>query len=146
MRYFEDFRIGDVFELGRRRLTEDEMVSFARQYDPQPQHVERSADRPIASGWQVAATFMRMYVDSVGRESATDVSPGVEELRWLRPVRPGDVLVARMTVVGTSLSLTRPDCGILRQLGELFDDSAAPTMRLMFYVLLRKRPCGSVPP
>jgi acyl dehydratase len=139
VRYFEDFRVGDVHELGSVRISEDEMVSFARMYDPQPRHVNRSGEPPIASGWHVASLFMRMYVDSVVHESAADVSPGIDELRWLRPVGPGDELVGRMTVIGASPSLSRPDCGIVRQRGELTDSSARPVMRFVFYGLMRKR-------
>lgn len=138
MRYFEDFQVGDVHELGSVRISEEEMVSFARMYDPQPRHVDRSSG-PIASGWHVAALFMRLYVDSVVHESAADVSPGIDELRWLRPVGPGDELVGRMTVIGASASLSRPDCGIVRQRGELTDSAARPVMRFVFYGLMKKR-------
>ncbi|NUT97294.1 MAG: hypothetical protein HOY78_35265 [Saccharothrix sp.] len=139
MRHFEDFRVGEVHELGRRALAEDEIRAFAHLYDPQPLHIGGSGEPPIASGWQVAATFMRLYVDSVIRSAAADVSPGIAELHWLRPVRPGDVLVGRATVLGTTPSLTRPECGVVRQRGELLDESGRPVMTLVFYGLIRKR-------
>ncbi|MBB5959522.1 acyl dehydratase [Saccharothrix tamanrassetensis] len=138
MRYFEDFRIGDVHELGDHRISGDEIRAFAHQYDPQPIHLGRSGE-PIASGWHVAATFMRLYVDSVVNGAAAEVSPGIDELRWLRPVRPGDLLVGRMTVLGTSPSLSRPDCGIVRQRGELVDAAGRPVMRFVFHGLMRRR-------
>lgn len=139
MRYFEDFRVGEVHELGRRALSEAEIRAFARVYDPQPRHIGGSGEPPIASGWQVAAAFMRLYVDSVVRSAAADVSPGIAELHWLRSVRPGDVLVGRATVLGTAPSLTRPDCGVVRQRGELLDESGRPVMTFVFYGLMRKR-------
>lgn len=139
MRYFEDFQVGDVHELGSQRISEAEIRSFAHRYDPQPIHLGLPGVPVIASGWQVAATFMRLYVDSVISGSAAEVSPGIDELRWLRPVRPGDLLVGRMTVLGTTPSLTRADCGIVRQRGELADDSGRPVMRFVFHGLMRKR-------
>ncbi|WP_447008045.1 MaoC/PaaZ C-terminal domain-containing protein [Saccharothrix isguenensis] len=145
MRYFEDFRIGDVHELGGHRISEDEIRAFAEQYDPQPLHIGRSGEPPIASGWHVAATFMRLYVNSVMSGTAADVSPGIDELRWLRPVRPGDLLVGRMTVLGTIPSLTRSDCGIVRQRGEVLDESGLPVMRFVFYGLMRRRSADSGP-
>ncbi|MEV0676157.1 MaoC/PaaZ C-terminal domain-containing protein [Actinosynnema sp. NPDC050436] len=139
MRHFEDFRVGDVHELGSRRITEAEIRSFARQYDPQPVHLGRSAQPLIASGWHVAAVFMRLYVDAVISGSAAEVSPGLGELHWLHPVRPGDLLSGRATVLSTTPSLTRADCGVVRQRGELADASGRPVMRLLFYGLMRKR-------
>ena len=139
MRYFEDFRVGDVYELGSRRMSEAEIRSFAGQFDPQPIHLGESGEPLIASGWHVAATFMRLYVDSVVSGSAAEVSPGIDELRWLRPVRPGDLLAGRMTVLGTTASLSREDCGIVRQRGELSDDSGRPVMRFVFHGLMKRR-------
>ncbi|WP_433271672.1 MaoC/PaaZ C-terminal domain-containing protein [Actinosynnema sp. CS-041913] len=143
MRYFEDFRIGDVHELGSHRISAEEIRAFAHQYDPQPRHIGRSSEPPIASGWQVAATFMRLYVNSVVNGAAAEVSPGIDELRWLRPVRPGDLLVGRMTVLGKAASLSRPDCGILRQRGELADESGRPVLRFVFHGLMRRRSAES---
>ncbi|GAA3463599.1 MaoC/PaaZ C-terminal domain-containing protein [Saccharothrix longispora] len=139
MRYFEDFRVGDVHELGSCRISEADVRSFAQRYDPQPLHLGLSGEPVIASGWQVAAAFMRLYVDAVISGSAAEVSPGIDELRWLRPVRPGDLLVGRMTVLGTTPSLTRADCGIVRQRGELTGESGLPVMRFVFHGLMRRR-------
>ena len=91
--YFEDFEPGQVYELGTRTITEEELVAFAREWDPQPFHVDPEAAREsvfgglIASGWQTGAIWMRMYVDTM-LGSAARGSPGIEELRWLAPVRP----------------------------------------------------------
>jgi acyl dehydratase len=119
-RYFEDFTAGDVFELGARTVTRDEIVAFARQFDPQPFHLDESAAAGgpfgglVASGWHTAAIFMRLYVDAVLSDTVSMGSPGVEELRWLRPVRPGDTLLGRLTVLETTPSSRRPDRGTLR--------------------------------
>ena len=97
-RYWEDFEPGQVIELGSRTVTEAEIVEFAQQWDPQPFHVDPEAAKTsvfgglIASGWQTGAIWMRMYVDTVLGVSARG-SPGIEELRWLAPVRPGAGLV-----------------------------------------------------
>ncbi|GAA3124134.1 MaoC/PaaZ C-terminal domain-containing protein [Streptosporangium carneum] len=136
-RAFEDFRIGDVYELGSQKVTQEEIVRFARMYDPQPRHLDD--EDLIASGWHVTAMFMRLYADEVLRHAEAEVSPGVDELRWLRPVRPGDVLTGRVTVVGVAASLSRPDCGVLQQRGEFLDEENLPVMRVMLYGLMRKR-------
>lgn len=137
LRVFEDFRIGDVYQLGSQKVTHEDIVGFARMYDPQPRHLDH--EDLIASGWHVTAMFMRLYADAVLLRAAAEVSPGVDELRWLRPVRPGDVLTGRVTVVGVAASLSRPDCGILQQRGEFLDGDGRPVMRVMLYGLMRKR-------
>jgi acyl dehydratase len=120
VRHWEDFEAGQVFELGRRTVTRDEIVAFAREFDPQPFHVDEdaAAGSPfgglIASGWHTAALFMRMYVDALLNEAASMGSPGVEELRWSAPVRPGDTLHGRVTVLDTSPSAKRRDRGTIR--------------------------------
>lgn len=137
MRHLEDFRVGEVFELGSRCVSAAEIVEFAARFDPQPRHL--GDDGLIASGWHVASILMRLYVDAVLRDTAVEVSPGVDELRWLRPVRPGDVLTGRITVLGVTPSLSRPDCGILRSRAEL-TAGAGPVLHVTLYGLMRKRP------
>ncbi|GAB3440738.1 MaoC/PaaZ C-terminal domain-containing protein [Actinophytocola sediminis] len=139
MRHLEDFQVGDVFELGSRSVSAAEIVEFATQFDPQPRHLGGDQDDDlIASGWHIAAILMRLYVDAVLRDSAVEVSPGVDELRWLRPVRPGDVLTGRITVLGVTPSLSRPDCGILRSRAELTTAGALPILHATLYGLMRK--------
>src|SRR5215207_10341286 len=117
MRYFEDFEPGRVFELGEHRVTREEIVDFARRWDPQPFHVDEDAaqDGPfgglIASGWHTCAIYMRLYVDSLLRDTAGMGSPGVDELRWLKPVRPDALLRARLTVLEATPSERRPERG-----------------------------------
>jgi acyl dehydratase len=124
-RYFEDFAPGDTVELGSHTVTEDEIVAFARQWDPQSFHVDPEAAREsvfgglIASGWHTASLWMRLYVDSFLGVADSRGSPGVEELRWLAPVRPGDTLTGRLEVLETSPSASRPDRGTVRIRGEM---------------------------
>ncbi len=124
-RCFEDFAPGQVFELGTHTMTAEEIVAFARQFDPQPFHVDpdAAARSPfgglIASGWHTAAVFMRLYVDAVLVDSASMGSPGVEQLRWLHPVRPGDRLSGRFVVADVRPSGHRPDRGTVMFRGEV---------------------------
>ena len=124
-RFFEDFSAGQVVELGSHTVTEDEIVAFARQWDPQSFHVDPEAAREsvfgglIASGWHTASLWMRLYVDTFLGFADSRGSPGVEELRWLAPVRPSDTLTGRLEVLETSPSASRPDRGTVRIRGEM---------------------------
>lgn len=117
MRYFEDFAPGQSFDLGSHEVTAEEIVEFAGRYDPQPFHLdpEAAAASPfgglIASGWMTAAICMRLYVDVVLADAASQGSPGMSELRWLVPVRPGDVLAGHLGVGDVAGSSRRPDRG-----------------------------------
>jgi acyl dehydratase len=132
---FEDFAVGQVYELGSRTVTEAELVEFARQWDPQPFHVDPEAAKEsvfgglIASGWQTGAIWMRMYVDTM-LGSAARGSPGIEELRWLAPVRPGDTLTGRLTVLETTPSATKPDRGTIRIRGEMVNQDGVTVMAM----------------
>src|ERR1700694_2277715 len=105
MRYFEDFKVGEVIEVGNVTLTEEEIIKFASQFDPQPFHLsEEGAKNSIfggiaASGWHTASLFVRLMVTNLLNETISQGSPGVDELRWLKPVRPGDTLTGRMTIL-----------------------------------------------
>lgn len=115
--HFEDFLPGSVFELGSHEITEAEILQFARQFDPQPFHVDAVAalQTPfgglIASGWHSCSILMRLWYDAVLSRSASLGSPGVDEVRWLHPVRPGDVLTGRGEVVDARRSERRPERG-----------------------------------
>jgi acyl dehydratase len=110
VRYFEDFAEGQEFELGSRRLERDEMIAFARAYDPQPFHVDEEAARRtpfgglIASGWQTLAIMARLGVDGMMSGVAGLGSPGIDSARWLQPVHSGDVLRGRGRVLRTKVS------------------------------------------
>ena len=141
MRYWEDFGVGDVTELGEVEVSRDEIVEFARKYDPQPFHVDEEAavDGPfgglIASGWHTTALFMGMFVRSILLDSASMGSSGVDELRWTAPVRPGDRLTGRVTVTAVEPSSKRPDRGTVFTTSEVFnqDGTLVMTMRARGY-------------
>ncbi|MDF2750112.1 MAG: putative MaoC-like dehydratase [Gaiellaceae bacterium] len=134
--YFEDFRPGQTVELGSRTVTEEEIVAFARQWDPQPFHTDAEAARDsvfgglIASGWHTGAMWMRLYVDSLLGSSASQGSPGVEELRWLAPVRPGDTLTGRLEVLEAVPSERRPDRGTVRIRAEMVNQDGVTVMSM----------------
>lgn len=119
MRYFEDFHAGDVYDLGSRSVTREEILDFARQFDPQYFHVDEERAKEsiygglIASGWHTAAMTMRLACDAIVLQSASMGSPGLDELRWVRPVRPGDTLTARMEILSARASQSKPDRGIV---------------------------------
>jgi acyl dehydratase len=146
MRYWEDFEPGEVVSLGPYDVTREEILEFARRYDPQPFHVDEDAAEGgpfgglAASGWHTAAMFMRLFVEGILNESASMGSPGVEELRWTAPVRPGDVLTARVRVVETYPSERRGDRGTVITESEVMnqDDVVVMTMRARGF--FRRRP------
>jgi len=133
--YFEDIEPGGVYELGTRTVTESEIVAFAREWDPQPFHTDPEAAKGsvfgglIASGWHTGSMWMRMYVDTM-LGSAARGSPGIEELRWLAPVRPGDTLSGRLTVLEARPSATKPDRGTIRIRGEMVNQDGVTVMSM----------------
>ncbi len=136
-RFFEDFEPGQVYELGSRTVTEADIVAFARKWDPQPFHTDPEAAAEsvfgglIASGWHTGAMWMRLYVDSLLGGPASQGSPGIEELRWLAPVRPGDTLHGRLTVLETRPSERRPGRGTVRIRGEMVNQEAVTVLSLV---------------
>jgi len=145
-RYFEDFAEGLAFDLGTFSYTEDEIVAFAREYDPQPMHTDAEAARRsiyggvIASGWQTATSYMRRLVDGIMRDSDSIGSPGIDRLRWLKPVRPGDSLRARFTVLEARASNSRPDWGIVRSRGEVLNQHDEVVMDIEAVNFFGRRP------
>ena len=125
-RYFEDYAEGAVYEYGYASVTADEIVEFARRFDPQPMHVdpEYAATGPfgglIASGWHTAGIFMRLYADHYLSRVASLASPGIDEVRWPSPLRPGDKLWIRTTILEARRSRSKPDRGLIRTHGEMF--------------------------
>jgi acyl dehydratase len=136
LRYFEDFVEGLTLELGSHRFTAEAIIEFARNYDPQPMHVDPEAARDsiygglIASGWHTGVTYMRLLVDAMMAEAESIGSPGVENLRWLKPVRPGDTLHGRFTVLEARDSRSRPDWGIVRSRGEMVNQNDEVVMQI----------------
>ena len=119
MRYYEDIETGDVHEYGPYEMTEAEMLEFARQYDPQPFHADPGAaadtryEGIIASGWHTGAVCMRLIAEGLLDGAATYGSPGIEELSWPAPVRPGDDLSVTVEITGTRRSESNPDVGLV---------------------------------
>jgi acyl dehydratase len=144
--YLEDFHPGQTIELGTRMIDREEILEFARKYDPQPFHVDEEAARQsiygglIASGWHTAAMFMRLLVDTVASKSASLGSPGIDEIRWLKPVRPGDTLSARMVVLDVVPSRSKPDRGHIRASHELFNQAGEKVMTMIGLGIYRRRP------
>jgi acyl dehydratase len=135
-RYFEDYVEGSTFEYGEISLTAEEIMEFARRFDPQPIHVdpEYAARGPfsglIASGWHTAGVMMRLLADDFISHVASMASPGVDEIRWFIPVRPGDTLSIRVTVLETRRSRSKPDRGIVRSLVEVLNQNKEVVMSL----------------
>jgi len=119
-RYFEDFAVGQVFNSGRRRVDKEQILAFAREFDPQPYHLDDEAARKsafrglVASGWHTAALTMRLMVDGEFKPAGGILGVGFDELSWPRPVRPGDELHAKSEVLEVRPSKSRPDRGLIR--------------------------------
>jgi acyl dehydratase len=146
--YFEDFHVGQVIELGSRAVGEAEIVAFAREYDPQYFHTDpAAAGRSIwgglvASGWHTASMYMRLLVDGHLKQVESIASPGVDEIRWLKPVRPGDTLHVEMKVVEVRPSQSKPDRGIMRASYRYINQAGEAVLTFTSMHLLRRRPKG----
>ena len=144
-RYFEDYVPGSVHELGTISISEADIVEFARRYDPQPFHTDPEAARHtqfgglIASGWQTAGLMMRLAVDRYLSDVASLASPGVDELRWTQPVRPGDALSVRATVLEARPSASKPDRGLVRTLFEVRNQRGEMVMTVKGMNMLKRR-------
>ena len=144
--YLDDLEPGAVYELGRRCLERDEIVAFARQYDPQPFHLDATAAAAsiygglIASGWHTACVFMRLFADGLLNGAAAMGSPGIDELRWLKPVRPGAELSGRVEVVEVRPSRSRPDRGVARLRCVLADQTGVEVLTFTANVIFGRRP------
>lgn len=147
-RYFEDYVPGSVLEYGAITVTEEDMIEFAERFDPQPFHVDAdaAAEGPfgglIASGWHTASVMMRLVADHYLSKVASLGSPGVDELRWTRPVRPGDSLRVRVSIMETRRSRSKPDRGVVRSRVEVVNQRGDVVMSLEALNILRCRNGG----
>ena len=129
-------------------MARDEIVAFARDWDPQPFHLdEQAAARSIyggliASGWHTVCVFMRLFADGLLQRSAAMGSPGVDEVRWLRPVRPGDTLEARLEVLEVRPSRSKPDRGIVRLRSVMINQHQEEVLSFVANVMFRRRPAA----
>jgi acyl dehydratase len=148
-RYFEDYLAGAVYEYGYTSVTEAEIIEFARRFDPQPMHVDPdwAATGPfggvIASGWHTAGIFMRLYADHYLSRVASLASPGIDELRWPSPLRPGDKLWIRTTILEARQSRSKPDRGLIYTRGEMFAGDDRQVLGLTALNFLKARDAGS---
>jgi acyl dehydratase len=147
LRYFEDFHVGEVLTLGSRQVSEAEIIDFARQFDPQPFHTDPERARSsafgglVASGWHTCALYMRLLVDGFVTIVAESMgSPGVDKIEWLKPVRPGDTLSGRVTILDAVASKSRPDRGTLKCLGEMLNQHGETVMKVHSVGFFGRRP------
>jgi acyl dehydratase len=147
--YFEDLEVGKQTYFGSYAVTREEVLEFARKYDPQPFHLsdEEAAKthfgRLAASGWHTAAMTMAViarYV--VADEQAGLGSPGIDELRWLKPVYPGDTLHVRSTIVDKTPSRSKPEIGSFRSATVVTNQDEVPVLTFTSIVLIRRRPAA----
>jgi acyl dehydratase len=146
LRYFDDYAPGATYECGSVSVDAASIVAFAREFDPQPFHVDPAAAAAgpygglIASGWHTAALVMRSLVESYLSAEASLGSPGLDEIRWPYPVRPGDTLRVRATVVEARRSLSKPDRGIIKTAVEAVNQDGRTVMRAIAINFLLVRP------
>ena len=146
MMSWEDFEVGDTHEMGRHTFTAQEIIDFARQYDPQPFHVDPEAAKHsffgglVASGWHTCAVAMRLMCDSYLNRSRSLGAPGVDNVRFHKPVRPGDTLTFRRTVLASRLSASRPGVGLVKQRWEALDEAGELVLSMEGWNMFGRRP------
>lgn len=146
MLYFEDLEAGAVYHLGSVVVDEDEVIEFATRFDPQPFHIDEEAAAEshfgglVASGWHTCAMFMRLFVDNFTKDAASMGSPGMDELRWVAPVRPGDELTATFTIVSTRPSASKPDRGFIESEWQMTNQDGTIVMTLRGTGIYGRRP------
>ena len=144
-RYLEDFAVGQVFKSGRKRVDKDEIFTFAREYDPQPFHLDEAAARQspfaglAASGWHSAAMSMRLIVDGEFKPAGGILGVGFDELSWPRAVRPGDELYVKSEVLEVRPSKSRPDRGMIRVRNTTFNQNDEPVQVFTGNLLVPRR-------
>jgi acyl dehydratase len=146
--YWEDFAVGTVREFGNMKLEKADIVRFAKDWDPQPFHVDEDAAKQspygglIASGWQTCAAAMRMCCDAYLLDAASLGSPGVESVRWVKPVRPGDTLKVRLEVLEARELKSKPGVGLVKNRWQLFNQNGEEVMQMEGYGMFLQRPRG----
>jgi acyl dehydratase len=148
VRYWDDIKEGDVVELGSQTLDKERMIAFAREFDPQPFHTDEKAAEGsiygglIASGWLTGSTLMRLFYEGFLKDTASMGSPGIDELRWLKPVRPGDTLSARLIMLETTASRSKPDRGLVHSRMEVRNQHGEIVMTTKGVNFFKRRPGG----
>jgi len=144
-RHYEDIVVGAPYEYGAYPVTKEEIFAFAHAYDPQPHHIDEEAAKLslvkglCASGWHSCAMFMRLFYDGMLADAASMGGPAIDQVKWLKPVRPGHVLKARSTCVEKRVMRSRPGVGICKMQHEMFnqDDELLMTMENAFFIAVR---------
>lgn len=149
MQYLDDLSVGDRASFGRYEVTREEVLDFARKYDPQPFHLSDEAaaethfGRLAASGWHTCAMTMAMLVEHMKTHPQASLgAAGTDELRWLKPVHPGDVLRCETEILEIHPSQSRPDMGSIRSQMTTFNQKDEAVLRFVALALLRRRPQG----
>lgn len=143
--YWEDFVVGSVREFGATTVTKASILAFARDYDPQPFHLDEDAARGslfgglCASGWQTCALTMRMMCDAYLNDSASLGSPGLDHIRWTAPVFPGDTLRVRMTVLSARPMASKPQVGLMQSRWEVFKQDGTQVLSMEGWGMMRRR-------
>ena len=146
MIFWEDFKVGDRADMGRHTFSEEEIVQFARAYDPQSFHIDAQAAQEgffgglIASGWHTCAVAMRIMVDSYLGHAASLGSPGVDSVRWPLPVRPGDTLLFRREVLAARASATRPGVGLVKHRWEAVNQRGELVLTMEGWGMFGRKP------
>jgi acyl dehydratase len=144
-RYLEDFAVGQTFGSGRRRVDGERALAFAAEFDPQPFHLDAAAARRsifgglTVSGWYTAAATMRLLVESELKPAGGIVGAGLDELRWLRPVRPGDELHAECEVIEVRPSKSRPEQGLIKLRTSTLNQQDNPVMVFVVNLVVPRR-------
>jgi len=147
-RHLEDFEIGETWVSRAFEMTEDNIIAYARQNDPQPMHIDPQYAATgrfgtvIASGWQIAALSMRLFIEAGGYGDTPLVGLGIDELRWRKPVRPGDVLTVTREVVSAEPSKTRPEFGVIRTRVTVSNQNGETVMTLISLGQVPTRPAA----
>jgi acyl dehydratase len=147
---YEDFKVGEVSTFGPRLVTREEIISFASEFDPQPMHLDEEAAKKSllkglsASGWHSCAMMMRMIYDGFLHESSSLGGPGIDEMRWIKPVRPGDQLTCRMTVLDKRDSQSRAHMGFVRFNLEMLNQNNEVVLQAAWPAMFGKRDAGAV--
>lgn len=149
MQYLEDIKVGDKSSYGNYKVTREEVLEFASKYDPQPFHLDDEAaakthfGRISASGWHTAAMTMAMLVENLKKHRQAGLgSPGLDELRWLKPVYPGDTLRVESEITEVRPSRSRPEMGSIHSTITVFNQDDVPVMRMKSIGLVATRPKG----
>jgi acyl dehydratase len=149
--HWEDFKPGAVALYGPRLVTREEIVAFAAEFDPQPMHLDEAAGAPTmlgglgASGWHICCLLMRMIADGFILDSSSMGAPGIDEVRWLKPLRPGTNIRVRATVLETRVSKSRPEIGFIKFHYEVLDDQEAILTTMTCSMMMVRRESGAAP-